>query len=247
MKIKSGQEVLLLGPRTYLLPARGIIDSKFGKLPLEKLAGKSFGYKLKVGKYIFTVVEPTVLDFMQRKTKRGPQVVLPKDASLIAALTGAGKNWKVLDAGAGSGFMSIFLSNIGCDVTAYEVRKDFYNVAKKNVDICKAKVNVFNRDVTKGITGKDFDLVTLDMQHPEKAIKHAHKALRPGGWLAVYSMHVEEVREAFKEIRKHSFTKPRIIEPLEREWQIEGNAKTFMRPRNHMIAHTGFLTITRKV
>ena len=247
MSIKKGQEVLLIGPRTYLLPAQGKIDSKFGKIILDKLVGKQFGYKLKVGKDIFTAIEPTLLDLMQKKTKRGPQVVLPKDAAIIAAQTGAGKGWKVLDAGAGSGFLSMFLSNIGCDVTAYEIRKDFYEVAKKNIETCKAKVKILNRDITKGIEGKDFDLITLDMQHPEKAIRHAHKALKVGGWLAVYSMHTEEVREVFKEMRKFNFTKPKIIEPIEREWQIEGDRKTFMRPRTYMIAHTGFLTISRKV
>lgn len=247
MKIKSGQEVLLIGPRTYLLSAQGKIDSKFGKIFLEKLVGKQFGYKLKVGKNIFTVLEPTLLDLMQKKTKRGPQVVLPKDAAIIAAQTGAGRGWKVLDAGAGSGFLSMFLSNIGCDVTAYEKRKDFYLVAKKNIEICKAKVKILNKDITKGIAGKDYDLITLDMQNPEKAIKHAHKALKVGGWLAVYSMHTQEVEAVFKEVRKHSFARIKIVEPLEREWQIEGDTKTFMRPRNYMQAHTAFLTFARKV
>ena len=58
-----------------------------------------------------------------KKCKRGPQVILPKDAGSIAAITGVSSGWKCLDAGGGSGFLSLFLGNLvrpGGKVSAYE-------------------------------------------------------------------------------------------------------------------------------
>ena len=248
MAIRRGQRVLLLGPRRYLVEARGGIETKFGKLELEKLIGKPMGTMLKTGNNSFTAVEPTLLDFLAKKAKRGPAVVLPKDAAAILAHTGAGKGWKVVDAGTGSGWLSMFLANVGCDVTSYEARKDFFELAKKNVEMSGLKVKLKNKDASKGFAERNMDIVTLDMKNPEKAIPHAHKALKAGGWIAVFSMHIGEVESAVKALGRLSFTQPHIIEVLERGWQSEiYDKKSFTRPRTHMLAHTGFLTFARKV
>ncbi len=247
IRIRKGQKILMLGPRNYMVEARGAMQTKFGKLNLESLAGKNFGAKIKAGKNIFTAVGPGFLDFLKRKARRGPAVVLPKDAAAIAAHTGAGRGWKVVDAGSGSGWLALFLSNIGCDVTSYEKRKDFYELAKWNARESGLKIKLRNRDATKGISERNLDMVTLDMKNPERVIKHARRALKPGGWLAVYSMHIGEVENVAKAVRKIGFTEPRIVEILERGWQVETfGKKTFTRPRTHMLAHTGFLVFARK-
>lgn len=248
MAIKRGQRILLLGPRRYLVEANGRIETKFGWLELDKLIGKPMGTVLKAGKNIFTAIEPTLPDFLAKKAKRGPAVVLPKDAAAILAHTGAGKGWKVLDAGTGSAWLSLFLANVGCDVTSYEVRKDFHELAKKNVQMSGLKVKLKNKDASKGFTERNIDLVTLDMKSPEKTIPHAHKSLKAGGWLAVFSMHIEEVGNVVKAVSKLGFTPPHIVEVLERSWQADiYDGKTFTRPRTHMLAHTGWLTFARKL
>jgi len=248
MGIKRGQRIVLLGPRRYLIEAKDSMDSKFGRLELEKLIGKPMGTVLKAGKNNFTAVEPTLLDFLAKKAKRGPAVVLPKDAAAILAHTGAGKGWKVLDAGTGSCWLALFLANVGCDVTSYEVRKDFFELAKKNVQMSGLKVKLKNKDASKGFSERNVDLVTLDMKNPEKAIPHAHKSLKAGGWLAVFSMHIEEIGAVVKAVGKLGFTEPHIVEILERGWQADVYGKnTFTRPRTHMLAHTGWLTFARKL
>lgn len=248
MGIKHGQRVVLLGPRRYLVEANGSIDSKFGRLELEKLVGKPLGTKLKAGKSTFTAVEPTLLDFFAKKAKRGPAVVLPKDAAAILAHTGAGKGWKVVDAGTGSCWLALFLANVGCEVTSYEVRKDFFELAKKNIQMSGLRVKLRNRDASNGFSERNVDLVTLDMKNPEKAIPHAYKVLKAGGWIAVFSMHIEEVGNVAKAIGRLGFTQPHIVEILERGWQSEVyGKKSFTRPRTHMLAHTGFLTFARRL
>jgi tRNA (adenine57-N1/adenine58-N1)-methyltransferase len=183
-------------------------------------------------------------DFL-RKAKRGPQIIPPKDFGTIIAETGCGKGWKVVDAGTGSGFMAMMFANIGCKVFTYEIDWHFFQVAKRNIANSGLE-DIFqkNADITKGIEEKNVDLVMLDMQNPEDVVKHAYDSLKRRGWLVVYSLHVEQLQRVWKEMKKYDFSRIRILEDFQREWQIEGD--TFTRPVTHMLAHTGFLTFARK-
>jgi len=247
MKIRKGSLVLLVGKRNYLVECKGKFCCNYGAIDMNRLVGKPYGAKVRSGKETFVAVRPTLIDFMFKKAKRGPQIILPKDAMQIAAATGCGSGWKTVDAGSGSGFLAMALANIGCDVTTYEKRKDFFELAKRNIKYSGLKATVKNKDVTRGIAERDVDLVTLDMENPEKAIKHARKALKSGGWIAIYSMHIEQARDAVEELVKEGFQFVRVTESLARDWQIEFGKHSYSRPKTHMIAHTGFLTFARKV
>jgi len=242
-KISKNNLILLLGKKNYLIkPIK--FSCEFGTIDLRKLIGKKFGRKIKIGKKSFTIVKPNIIDFL-KKAKRGPQIILPKDLGLIISVTGCSPNWKVIDAGTGSGFLTLFLGNLGCKVYSYEKEKRFYNIAKKNLKNYGLKnVKIKNADITKGIKEKNVNLITLDMKNPERVIKNAFKALKPGGWIVIYSMHIEEVKRVFKELKKYDFTDLKIVENLQREWQ---SIKQFTRPKTYMLAHTGFLTFARKM
>jgi len=241
-KIKKDSIMLLLGKKSYLIrPIK--FSCEFGFYDLTKLVGKKYGNRIKIGKEKFTIVKPNIIDFL-KKAKRGPQIIMPKDAALILSVTGCSPGWKVVDAGTGSGFLSMFLANLGCNVYSYERKKEFYTIARNNAKNFGFNITVKNADITKGIKEKDADLVTLDMQNPEKVIKHAFKALKAGGWLAVYSMHIEEVKNVFEELKKYDFVGIKILENIQREWQSLGK---LTRPKNYMLAHTGFLTFARKM
>jgi tRNA (adenine57-N1/adenine58-N1)-methyltransferase len=242
-KINKDSLILLLGKKSYLIrPIK--FSCEFGFCDLRKLIGKRYGARVKIGKERFTVVKPNMIDFL-KKAKRGPQIIMPKDSGLIVSITGCSPGWKVVDAGTGSGFLSMFLANLGCTVYTYERKKEFHDIARKNVKNFGLK-NVFlkNADITKGIKERNVDLVTLDMQNPEKAIKHAFKSLNSGGWLAIYSMHIEEVKRVYEELKKYDFVDIKIWENIQREWQSLGK---LTRPKNYMLAHTGFLTFARKL
>jgi len=242
--IKKNSLILLLGKKKSYLVSPIKFSCEFGFIDLRKLIGKNYGTKIKIGKEEFTVVKPNIVDFL-KKAKRGPQIIMPKDSSLILSVTGCSPNWKVVDAGTGSGFLSMFLANLGCRVYSYEKRKEFYEIAKRNAKNFGLK-NLFikNADITKEIKEKDVDLVTLDMQNPEKAVKNAFKALKSGGWLSVYSMHIEEVKKVYEELKKHDFIDIKILENIQREWQSLGK---LTRPKTYMLAHTGWLTFARKM
>jgi tRNA (adenine57-N1/adenine58-N1)-methyltransferase len=90
---------------------------------------------------------------INRKLKRGPQIVTPKDASLILAYTGILPGSKVVDAGTGSGHLAIFLATYIKPGKVYTYEKDerFIKVAKDNIKISKLGkfVKLKKADVTK--------------------------------------------------------------------------------------------------
>jgi tRNA (adenine57-N1/adenine58-N1)-methyltransferase len=243
-KIKKDSLILLLGKEKSYLVRTINFSCEYGTVDLRKQVGKKFGTRIKIGKTGFTFVKPNIIDFL-RKAKRGPQVILPKDSAVILSITGCSPGWKVVDAGTGSGFLSLFLANLGCKVYSYERRKEFYEIAKRNAkNYGLENIVIKKSDVSKGIKERDVDLVTLDMQNPESVVKHAFKALKPGGWIAIYSMHIEEVKNVYEEMKKYEFVNVKILENIQREWQSLGG---LTRPKTYMLAHTGFLTFARKL
>lgn len=244
MKIKKNQRVLLVGKRGYLVKAE---DKKFGtelgEFDLKKLIGKNFGSRIKTNiNNEFFAIEPRTPDLL-RKIKRMPQIITLKDAGIIAAYCGLNKKDIVVEAGAGSGALTIFLAGIVKKVYAYELRKDFYKVVKENLKKCGIKNVVLKLgDVEKKISEKDVDVVVLDMGSPEKVIESARKALKPGGFLVVYSPVIEQILRVYENLK--DFANVETKEIIERKWEI-GNNKT--RPRTRMLGHTGFLIFARKV
>jgi len=244
-KIKKNKPILLLSEtKSYLIPCQGKFSCKYGAVDLDKVVGKKFGITVKLGKQKFSIINPNIRDMMFISLKRGPAVILPEDAAMIVAQAGIGVGSKVIEAGSGSGFLSIFLANIGCDVYSYELRKEHFLKAKNNILRANKKVHIFNKDILKARLPKDMDLVVLDMKYADKVVKKAYASLKHGGWLCVYSLHIEQMAAVVKAMKK--FQNIKILECLQRKWQSQGKDETYTRPKTHMLGHTGFLIFGRK-
>ncbi len=176
------------------------------------------------------------------KIKRGPAVMLPKDIGLILSYTGINPKSKVVDAGSGCGVLAAFLGNISDDVTSYERNKDFFNLAKKNLEFLNITVKLKNRDIYEGIEERDLDLITLDLNEPWKVLEHAKKSLKSGGFLVCYLPNINQVEKLVKEAK--NFYTEMVLENIEREWIVDEKR---LRPRNMIIGHTGFLVFLRKI
>jgi tRNA (adenine57-N1/adenine58-N1)-methyltransferase len=247
--LKKGELVLIFSEdEKYLVK---VSDRKFntrsGILDLSKLKKSEFGDKIKthIGK-TFYMVRPTLSDILEH-LKRMPQIITPKDIGLILAYTGISPNSLVVDAGSGSAFLAISLANYVCcgKVVTYEKDKKIFKVAKENIEKTGLKNIVLkNRDITKGIQEKNVDLITLDVQHPEKAVEIAYRNLKVGGQLVVYSPTVDELVVVAKKIKKiKGLSNMRIVENIVREWQAERT----VRPKTMGLMHTGFLIFVRKI
>lgn len=249
MKMKLNDKVFLLGKdESYIVTVSNKkFNVKSGLMDLSKLAGKNYGFVIKthLGKE-FYAVRPTVLDLFAKMITRTAQVILPKDLSLILGYTGVSSDSLVVDAGTGTGYLAVFLANYlpNGKVVTYENDKRFAKIAKENIKLSGLNnLKLKQKDISKGIDEKYIDLVTLDLQHPEKIVKHAYKSLKVGGWLVVYSPTIEQVIKIIKEIRKVGFSEIKTVENIVREWQTERTT----RPKTMGLMHTGWLTFARKL
>ncbi len=192
-----------------------------------------------------TILSAQFIDRYKR-IERSAQIIPIKDIGTIITNTGIGKQSRVVDAGAGSGGMSIMLSYIAKEVTTYEIRDDFYNLVKRNIEKLGIKnLNIKKKDVYEGIDEKEVDAITLDLPEPWKAIKPARKSLKVGGFLSIYNPSIIQVSDAIEKIKQDgSFHIQKIIEVIEREWEVKGRK---VRPKSKGIGHSGFIAIVRKV
>lgn len=180
-----------------------------------------------------------------KKCKRGPQVILPKDIGVILAFSGVGKNSVVVDAGAGSGWLAISLANVAKKVTSYEWRPEFAELAEKNAKKAgvEGTLTVKRADVLQGIEERDVDLVTFDFADSDKAVPHAHDALRAGGMLFGYLPHVEQARKFFEACEAAGFEQPHMAECIMRDYLVRAAG---VRPENTGLTHTAYIVFARK-
>ena len=181
---------------------------------------------------------------------RGAQVVYPKDLGPILMLADVFVGVRILEAGVGSGALSMALLRSGASVVGYEIRSDFAATAQRNVHAFlgpDVDYRVEERDVYDGVDEADvadapFDRIVLDLPEPWRVVKHAEGALRPGGILVSYLPTIGQVGQLKEALDAGAFGLARTIEVLERSWHVEGQS---VRPDHRMVAHTGFLTSAR--
>ncbi len=183
------------------------------------------------------------------RLKRGPQVILLKDASLISGLTGLQSGDKVLDCGGGSGFLTIYLANIVAPsgkVFTYEKREDFANLVEKNVERVglKGVVKLERKDLMLGVDEKDFDLVTLDFAESDKALPIAFDALKQNGFIVGYLPNVEQVKAFVLEGERLGLKHVGTFESILREMLVREKG---CRPATKGLTHTGYLGFLKKV
>lgn len=247
--MKLGDKVLLIGDKNFLVTlSRDDFHTQFGIIELKKLAGKKFGAKIKTKQgYGFVAVRPNVTDFLTKRLKRLPQIISLKDCAFIAGHTGLSPGYKVLDAGTGSGFLAIFMANLVKPdgfVHTYEIKKEFFEVAKKNIEDSGLSkwVAIKNSDVSNA-REKDLDLVALDLVGAENVVPKAAKMLKKGGFIVVYSPYIEQVKLAVLALHSSGFANVKTFEVLTRKYKVG----EFTRPETQMLGHTGYITFGRLV
>ena len=223
----------------------------------DELIGQADGtfVQLSNGK-VMLAIYPTLAEYTL-KMRRGAQVLYPKDLALIPMWADVFPGARVLEAGIGSGALTIaLLRAVGPhgQIVSYEVRHDFARVAMKNIEQYLGVVSNFSlhyRDVYEGIdigSSEDptlFDRIIFDLPEPWRAVPHAINALRSGG---IYLSFVPTVPQVVQTVNALEETqKVGLIETFEtllRTWNIKGRS---VRPDHRMVAHSGFITVARRV
>ncbi|MEK6953732.1 MAG: methyltransferase domain-containing protein [Candidatus Micrarchaeota archaeon] len=184
-----------------------------------------------------------------RKLKRGPQIITLKDASLISGLTGLQSGDRVIDAGAGSGYLAIHLGSIVAPegkITTYENRPEFAELARKNIAMAGLDkvIELKEKNAFEGFDETEADLITLDMAESEKVLVHAKQSLKMGGWIVGYLPNVEQAGKFVMEAERLKLRVERVTDAFIRDWKIRSYGS---RPENSGLIFTAFLVFLNKV
>ena len=198
----------------------------------------------------YLALRPLLADYVL-SMPRGAQVIYPKDAAQIVAMGDVFPGAKVLEAGVGSGALTIsLLRAVGAsgELHSYEVREDFAAIARKNVESFLGGPHpawhLHIGDVAEAReTG--FDRIVLDMLTPWEPLDMVERALVPGGVFIGYVATTPQLSELVEALRERGgWTEPRAWESMVRDWHAEGLA---VRPDHRMVAHTAFLVSARRL
>lgn len=199
----------------------------------------------------FMAFKPLLTDYVLTMP-RSATIVYPKDAALIVGFADIFPGARVLEAGVGSGALTLSLLRAVGEkgmVHSVERRDEFAANAKSNVEhYFKGLPKNWSLTISSlqdlELLEK-YDRVILDMLAPWECIDIAAKVLVPGGVYMAYvatTTQLSNVAEGLKSDGR--FTEPESFESMVRPWHHEGLA---VRPEHRMIAHTGFLIFARRI
>jgi tRNA (adenine57-N1/adenine58-N1)-methyltransferase len=159
---------------------------------------------------------------------------------------------RVVEAGAGSGSLTIYLLRaIGPNghLGSYELREDFAETARQNVEqVVGADHRTWTLtvgDVREVIAETEIDRLVLDLVDPWTCVPLAVERLVPGGIVCAYVATTTQLSMFVETLRADGgFTEPVAWETLQREWHLEGLA---VRPEHSMVGHTAFLVTARRM
>jgi tRNA (adenine57-N1/adenine58-N1)-methyltransferase len=194
------------------------------------------------------MLQPSLADLLL-DLKRSTQIMYPKDIGFILTSMSIGPGQRVMEAGTGSGSMTIALAYaVGPQgqVISYEVRPDMQNLARKNLERLglDGRVEFKLRDIGEGLDETDVDAFFLDVPNPYDYIAQVRATLKPGGFFCGLVPTFNQVTQLLQALRQGRFAFIEVCEILLRYYKPE---PTRLRPTDRMVAHTGFLTFGRRI
>jgi len=240
---------------TITLEAGKQFHTHKGILEHDALLGGPEGVVVTIGVTSYLALRPLLPDYVL-SMPRGAQVVYPKDAGQIVQMADVFPGAHVVEAGVGSGALSMSLLRAVGDtgrVSSYERREDFAAIAQKNVErffgsphpAWSVTVGDLAEALPVSTTDRDVDRVVLDMLAPWDVLDAVSGALVPGGLVCCYVATTTQLSRTVEALRDHgTFTEPQSWESMVRGWHVEGLA---VRPEHRMIGHTGFLCTSRRL
>ena len=246
----AGERVVILDlkKRRYLqvLKTDGEFHTHAGFVPHNSIIGQQEGCWLESTKGArYVALRPTLEDFVI-EMPRGAQVIYPKDLAPICMIGDIKPGVRVFESGVGSGALSMTMLRWGASIVGYELREDFANRARANVESflgadSMTRYDVRIRDSYDGVDEVGFDRFILDLPEPWHMIAAAERSLKPGGIFVAYTPSITQAASVRRGFSK-DWVDTRTLEVLHQTWHIESES---VRPDHRMVAHTGFLTVGR--
>lgn len=248
---RSGDLAQLVGPQAkhfiFRLSPGLKLETHRGILYHDNLIGKPWGSAVTshLGRS-FVLLQPSLADLLT-DLPRTTQIMYPKDIGFVLVSMGIGPGRQVVEAGSGSGALTIALAFAVGDlgqVISYEARSDMQRLAQKNIErLGFSERVVFKlRDITQGFDERGVDALFLDVPNPYDFIGQVRKALKPGGFFGCILPTVNQVITLIIELNRQKFAFIEVCEILLRYYKAVPER---LRPADRMIAHTGFLIFAR--
>ena len=257
---RLGDRVQLTDPRgrlnTIELKPGGSFQSHRGYFRHEALVGQPEGCVVTNTEGVqYLAFRPLLSDYVL-SMPRGAQVIYPKDSAQIISLADVFPGAVVLEAGVGSGGMTLALLRAvgdGGQLISIERRAEFAEVARGNVakffggipESWRLLIGDFADRAPEAVAEAGADAVVLDMLAPWENLAAVATALRPGGVFCAYVATTTQLSRLVEDLRETGwFAEPVASETMLRTWHLEGLA---VRPDHRMIGHTGFLLTARRL
>lgn len=250
---QSGDLVQLVGLRhkSFIFPLSegGDFQTHRGVLKHDDLIGLPWGTQVfsHLGAPFF-LLQPSIADLLL-DLKRNTQILYPKDLGFILLTMSIGPGQRVLEAGTGSGSMTVALAYaVGAEghVVSYEQREEMQKLARKNISRTglASRVDFKLRDIQEGFDETDADAFFLDVPNPYDYIAQVRAALKPGGYFGCIVPTVNQAEILLRALRRHKFAFIEMCEVMLRYYKPEPDR---LRPTDRMVAHTGFLVFGRRI
>jgi len=258
--LREGERVQLTDPRgklhTITLRAGGQWHTHRGHVKHDDLIGGPEGVVVTSTALVdHLVLRPLLADHVL-SMPRGAAVVYPKDAGQVVAMADIYPGARVVEAGVGSGALSMsLLRAVGDSGTlhSFERREDFADIARANVEgffggphpAWRITVGDLAEALPAAEEPGSVDRVVLDMLAPWECLDAVAGVLAPGGVLICYVATATQLSRTAEDLRADGrWTEPSAWESMVRGWHLEGLA---VRPQHRMVGHTGFLLTTRRM
>jgi tRNA (adenine57-N1/adenine58-N1)-methyltransferase len=241
--------------RTYLLrlEPHARFDSHRGSISHEQIVEAGFGGSVSTGQgERFTVHRPTLEDYLLCMPREATPTY-PKDAATIAFLLDLAPGMRVLEAGAGSGGLTMYLARAvgpGGQVWSYESRPRHLGRAKRNLAAFEDLGNVVWVGAALGAVDtlgeNSLDGVALDLMEPWSVLRAVTPALKPDRFLVTYLPNLTQVLALLEHLRTHNlpYLHERTLEVMHREWDLR---PPVAHPKFQQVGHTAFLTQLRRL
>jgi len=216
------------------------------------LEGCEIGDEVLVGQKYLTIMPARLPELIAGMARRA-QTISAKDAGFFITKLGIGPGDTVLEAGLGSGGLSLHLARVlgeSGHLVTVESRNEHANVGLLNLQRASECFAEFPKHthlegmVEEVVLDQEFDAVILDMPVHPPAISACSSKIVFGGRIACYAPTTSQLESCWKSCEDSGLVVEWAGELMERQWGL--TSKGGMRPVNGPFGHTAFLLIAQK-
>ena len=275
--VQEGDFVVLFGnyDNIFLVHAvikGAILNNRYGSFHHDDLLGLEYGAKVEArtkqahAKGFLYICKPNP-ELLTASLMHRTQIIYTADIATIITGLGVCPGKTVIEAGTGSGSLSIAFAS-ALQPSGRLFTFEFNEDRKPQTDILFNSLGLLNTTIfteQRDVISNGFpahldsaaDCLFLDLPSPWSVVPAAHKALKEGGMVCLFSPCIEQVVKNCTALSELNFKDTRTFEVLLKPWGVRdaGNRKrraTEMEERQFvsyqlpMRGHTAYLTFSRK-